>query len=401
MIRYGMVGGGPGAFIGEVHRMAAAIDGKIALVAGAFSSDPDRSHAQGAELGLDPDRTYASFQEMAEKEAERPADERIHFVSIVTPNHLHFEPARQFLEAGFDIVCDKPMTTTIEDAETLCRLVAERGAIFALTHNYTGYPMVKEAREWVQGGRLGAVRKICVDYVQGWLSEPVEETGQRQAAWRTDPERAGVAGALGDIGTHAHNLVRYVTGLDVEAICADLTTFVDGRRLEDDASLLLRFVGGARGTLTASQIAIGEDNGLTLRVYGTEASLLWRQEEPETLWLRRADGLAERHRRGHAFLSEAARNASRLPPGHPEGFIEGFANIYRAVAGAIAAKLEGREATPFERDFPTARDGARGVHFLHRAVEAGRAGGWLDARYVPPSAPNRPADAPGSPEEAS
>jgi len=399
MIRYGMVGGGPGAFIGQIHRMAAALDGKIGLAAGAFSSDAERSHTQGAELGLDPDRTYASFEAMIEREAARPPEERIHFVSIVTPNHLHFEPARISLEAGFHVVCDKPMTTTLEDAETLCRLVSGRDAIFALTHNYAGYPMVKEARAWVAGGRLGTIRRADVDYVQGWLSEPLETTGHRQAGWRTDPARAGVAGALGDIGSHAHHLVRYVTGLEVESIAADLTTFVDGRRLEDDASLLLRFVGGAGGTLTASQIALGEENGLTLRVYGTEGSLRWRQEEPETLWFVRPDGVTERYRRGQEGLSEAARQASRLPPGHPEGFLEGFANLYLAVAGAIAAKDEGREPNSFERDVPTVEDGARGVHFLERAVEAGRTDGWIDARYDPPAGAPSP-DAPRSPEEA-
>ncbi|MFV1986544.1 MAG: Gfo/Idh/MocA family protein [Gemmatimonadota bacterium] len=380
-----MVGGGPGAFIGAVHRMAAALDGTTELVAGAFSSDPERSARQGRELDLDPARVYGSFVEMAAAEAALPPDRRIHFVTIVTPNHLHYDPARAFLAAGFDVVCDKPLTTSIEDASALCNLVRERDAVFALTHNYTGYPMVKEAREWARSGRLGTVRKVIVEYLQGWLSTPLEETGQKQAQWRTDPARAGVAGALGDIGSHAHHLVRYVTGLEVKAICGDLTTFVEGRRLEDDASLLLRFDGGARGTLTASQICVGEENGLALRVYGTDASLVWRQQNPETLLFQPAGGPTEVHRRGHPYLSDAAAGATRLPPGHPEGFIEGLANIYRAVAGSIAARAAGREPTDAERDYPTVYDGARGVHFLHRAVEAGRTGGWVDATYDGPT----------------
>ncbi len=384
MIRYGMVGGGPGAFIGAVHRMAAALDGTTELVAGAFSSDADRSAQQGHDLGLDPARTYGSFAEMARAEAVLPADRRIQFVAIVTPNHLHYEPARAFLEAGFDVVCDKPLTTSLEDAYALCDLVRKREAVFALTHNYTGYPMIKEARDWAKTGRLGTIRKIVVEYLQGWLSTPLEETGQKQADWRTDPERAGVAGALGDIGSHAHNLVGYVTGLEVEAVFGDLTTFVEGRRLEDDASLLLRYEGGARGTLTASQICVGEENGLTLRVYGTDAGLIWQQHDPETLRLLPAAGPSEVHRRGHPYVSESAAGATRLPPGHPEGFIEGFANIYRAVAGSIAARATGREPNAAERDYPTVYDGARGVHFLHRAVEAGRTDGWVDAAYDGP-----------------
>jgi predicted dehydrogenase len=388
MIRYGMVGGGPGAFIGAVHRMAAALDGEIELVAGAFSSDPHRSAAQGRELGLDPTRVYGSFSEMAAAEAALPADRRIHFAAIVTPNHLHYEPARVFLEAGFDVVCDKPLTTSIEDAYALCDLVRRREAVFALTHNYTGYPMVKEAREWARSGRLGTVRKVVVEYVQGWLATALEETGQKQADWRTDPAKAGVAGALGDIGSHAHNLVRYVTGLELQALAGDLSTFVEGRRLEDDASLLMRFSGGARGTLTASQICVGEENGLSLRVYGAEASLAWRQEEPETLILRPADGPVEVHRRGQSYLSPAAAGATRLPPGHPEGFIEGFANIYRAAAGSIAAREAGRAPSTAEQDYPTVFDGARGVHFLHRAVEAGNSDGWIDATYDGPGDTN-------------
>ena len=383
MIRYGMVGGGPGAFIGDVHRMAARLDGRMRLVAGAFSSDPERSRQKGRELGLDPGRVYESYADMAAREAALPAGDRIDVVLIVTPNHLHYDPAHVFLEAGFHVVCDKPLTTTLEDAEALCRLVAGGDRIFALTHNYTGYPMVKEARALIRAGALGEIRRTAVEYVQGWLSTPLEDAGHRQADWRTDPARAGVSGALGDIGTHAHNLARYVTGLELEELCADLTTFVPGRRLEDDANLLLRLAGGARGTLTASQIAVGEENALSLRVYGTEGALAWRQEEPETLWFRFQDGRHERRRRGHGWLSEPGRAASRLPAGHPEGFIEGFANLYRAVADAIDAGV----TDPATIDVPNVWDGARGVHFLERAVESARDGGWVDARYTPPAEP--------------
>jgi predicted dehydrogenase len=321
---------------------------------------------------------------MAEREAELPADERIDFVSVVTPNHLHFEIARTFLEAGFHVVCDKPLTNEVEEAETLCRLVGERDAVFAVTYNYSGYPMVKQARALCADGVLGDIRRVAVEYSQGWLTTRLEEQGHKQAEWRTDPARAGVAGALGDIGTHAEHLARYVTGLRLEALCAELTTFVPGRRLEDDAHLLLRFDGGARGTLSASQISVGEENRLSLRVYGTQASLEWRQQEPETLIVRHPDRPAEVYRRGHPYLAPTARHATRLPPGHPEGFIEAFANIYRAAAHTMTAKTTGATPDPLDLDFPTVQDGAQGVQFVHRAVESGRTGRWVDAAYTPP-----------------
>jgi predicted dehydrogenase len=377
-----MVGGGPGAFIGEVHRMAAALDGELELVAGAFSSDRDRSRAQGVELGLHPGRVYGSYGEMAEVEAGLPRAERIQLVSVVTPNHLHFDPARRFLEAGIHVVCDKPLTTTVEDAEALRDLVRKQDLTFAVTYNYTGYPMVKEAREWIRSGRLGEIRKVVVEYLQGWLATPLEDTGHRQATWRTDPARAGIAGALGDIGTHAHDLVRYVTGLELERLCADLTTFVAGRRLDDDASLLMRFAGGARGSMTVSQVAVGEDNGLSLRVFGTEGALTWRQEAPDELALGRTDGVREVHRRGHDALSKRAKTATRLPAGHPEGFIEAFATIYRNVARTLAARSDGREPAPADLDFPTVDDGLRGVHFIDRAVISSKSKSWVDAAYV-------------------
>ena len=381
-----MVGGGPGSFIGEVHLMAASLDGQAHLVAGAFSSDPAKSKTKGHELGLDPNRIYGTYQEMAQAEAAR--EDGIDFVVIVTPNHLHFDIARVFLEAGFHVVCDKPLTTTLEDAEELCRVVAEGRSVFVVTHNYTGYPMIKEARQLVREGRLGRIRRIQVEYIQGWLSTPLEQTGQRQAVWRTNPTQAGIAGALGDIGTHAHNLARYVTGLEVEELYADLTTFVEGRELDDDASLLLRWSDGARGTLIASQIAYGEENGLTLRVYGTEGSIAWRQEEPETLMLK-IDDITTISRRGTAELSEMAQRYSRLPPGHPEGFIEGFANLYQNAVRTIEAQKAGDHPSIADLDFPTVWDGARGVHLIERALESTRLGGWVDARYTPPQEPSQ------------
>ena len=381
-----MVGGGPGSFIGEVHLMAASLDGQAHLVAGAFSSDPAKSKTKGHELGLDPNRIYGTYQEMAQAEAAR--EDGIDFVVIVTPNHLHFDIARVFLEAGFHVVCDKPLTTTLEDAEELCRVVAEGRSVFVVTHNYTGYPMIKEARQLVREGRLGRIRRIQVEYIQGWLSTPLEQTGQRQAVWRTNPTQAGIAGALGDIGTHAHNLARYVTGLEVEELYADLTTFVEGRELDDDASLLLRWSDGARGTLIASQIAYGEENGLTLRVYGTEGSIAWRQEEPETLMLK-IDDITTISRRGTAELSEMAQRYSRLPPGHPEGFIEGFANLYQNAVRTIEAQKAGDHPSTADLDFPTVWDGARGVHLIERALESTRLGGWVDARYTPPQEPSQ------------
>jgi predicted dehydrogenase len=380
-----MVGGGPGAFIGEVHRRAARLDGLATLVAGVFSSKAETSRDFGRELGLDPDRAYGSFEEMAEREAALPEDQRIDFVSVVTPNHLHFPVCRAFIERGFHVVCDKPMTTTLEDAETLCHLVAEHDVVFALTHNYTGYPLVKHARALVADGALGAIRKVIVEYSQGWLATPLEATGSKQAAWRTDPELAG-AGTLGDIGTHAENLARYVTGLKIERLCADVSTLVPGRRVDDDANILLRFEGGARGLLHCSQIAVGEENNLNLRVYGTEGSLAWAQEEPNALTVRTLDGAERIFRRGADELAPAAQHATRLPPGHPETFHEAFANVYGNAMRTMAARLAGDEPNPLDLDFPTVQDGAVGIHFIQTALESGRKEGWVDARYEPPHA---------------
>ncbi|MGD8496225.1 MAG: Gfo/Idh/MocA family oxidoreductase [Gemmatimonadales bacterium] len=384
MIRLGMVGGGPGAFIGGVHRMAARLDGRFTLVAGAFSSDPERSRRMGAELGLYPARVYESYEEMAAAEAELPPDRRIEAVSIVTPNDLHHPAAMAFLEAGIHVICDKPLTTTLSDAEELCREAAERSLVFCVTHNYSGYPMVKEARERVRAGELGELRKVVVEYSQGWLSTLLEAEDHKQASWRADPERAGVSSALGDIGSHAHHLARYVTGLGMEELFADLGTLVEGRVLEDDATVLIRYEDGVRGVLMASQISAGERNHLRLRVYGSRGGLDWCQERPDRLRLARPDGTERILHDGADGLSARAAAHQRLPAGHPEGFIEAFANLYRNVAATLDARAGRAPAGPFDDDFPTVEDGARGVFFIGRAVESGKAGAWLAANYEPP-----------------
>lgn len=373
-----MVGGGPGAFIGDVHRKAAALDGEIELCAGAFSSSPEKSHAQGEVLGLDGSRVYDSYKQMAERESALPENERIQFVSIVTPNNSHFDIARTFLEAGFHVVCDKPMTTSLEDALKLREIVRSTGLVFALTHNYTGYPLVKHARHLVDEGVLGEVRKIVVEYPQGWLATRIETSGQKQASWRTDPEQAG-AGALGDIGSHADNLVRYITGLTMESLCADVSTLVEGRPIDDDANVLIHYAGGARGILYCSQVSVGEENGLTIRLYGTEAGLEWRQEEPNTLILKRQGQPSTILRAGNDYLSPVAQHNTRLPAGHPEGFIEAFANIYRNAARTIAKQAAGQKPDSFDLDFPDVDEGVRGIHFIVTALKSGQQRGWVDA----------------------
>lgn len=388
-LRYGMVGGGPGAFIGAVHRRAAELDGLAELVAGAFSTDPAKSKAQGEALHLDPARVYGSFDEMAAGEAARPVGDRIDVVVIVTPNHVHYPAAKAFIERGFHVICDKPMTTTLADAEALCRLVKEHGTVFALTHNYSGYPLVKQARAMVRAGALGEIRKIVVEYTQGWLGSHLEASGQKQADWRTDPARAG-AGALGDIGSHAEQLARYVSGQRIERLLADVGTVVPGRRIDDDANLLLRYDGGARGILHCSQIAAGEENRINLRVYGSKASLEWAQEEPNKLIVRHADGPIQVYKPGNAFLTTEAQRATRLPSGHPEAFFEAFANVYGNALRTIAARVAGTDPDPADLDFPTVQDGAVGVHFIETALRSGRegasgAGHWVDATYVPPA----------------
>lgn len=384
MIRYGMVGGGPGAFIGGVHRMAARLDGRFRLVAGSFSSDPAKSERAGAELGLHPARVQGNFEEMAEAEAALPPDQRIEAVTIVTPNHLHHPVAMAFLGRGIHVICDKPLTTTLDDAEELCREAAERDLVFCVTHNYSGYPMVKEARERVRAGEFGEIRKIVVEYSQGWLSTLLEAGDHKQASWRADPERAGVSSALGDIGSHAEHLARYVTGLEMEALFADLSTLVEGRVLEDDATVLIRYAGGARGVLIASQISAGERNHLRLRVYGSRGGLDWEQERPDRLRLARPDGSELILHDGADGLSARAASHIRLPAGHPEGFIEAFANLYRNVAATLDVRAGRSRPGPFDDDFPTVQDGARGVFFIGRAVESAKAGTWLAAGYEPP-----------------
>ena len=382
-LRFGMVGGGPGAFIGAVHNRAATLDGLATLVAGAFSSDPEKSRIQGTTYGLSPDRVYASFEEMASREAALPPGERIDFVSIVTPNHLHFPVAKAFIERGFHVVCDKPLTTTLEDAEALCRLVKQHDVVFALTHPYTAYPMVKQARAHVQDGALGTVRKVVVEYSQGWLATPLEQTGNKQASWRTDPARAG-AGAIGDIGTHAEHLARYVTGLEMERLFADVSSFVPGRVIDDDANMLVHYQGGAKGILFCSQISAGEENRLAIRIYGTSASLEWHQQDPNFLYVRHPDGPTEVYKPGHAYLVPAAQRGTRMPAGHPEGLLEAFANIYVNAMRVMSARMAGETPDPLDLDFPTVRDGAVGVHFIQTALRSGREGDWVDATYSAP-----------------
>ena len=379
-IRMGLVGGGEGAFIGAVHRIAAELDGRIELVCGAFSSNPSRSKRFGQELyDLPPNRSYGTFNEMVTEELRLPAEERMHFVVIATPNHLHFPVAESALQAGFHVVSDKPVTFDLGEARTLRALAAEKDLLFGLTHNYTGYPMVKEARELIKTGALGTIRRVIVEYLQGGLAERLETQGNKQAIWRTDPRFSGSAGCMGDIGTHGENLLEYVTGLEIDSLCADLTTFVPGRLLEDDGNVLLRFSNGARGVLLASQIAVGEENGLKLRVYGERASLEWVQTDPNSLIVRWSDRPFEVRRTGGPGVSEAATAATRLPAGHPEGFLEAFAVLYRNFAAALEARLAGRDPTSEELDFPTIDDGVRGMAFIDAVVDSSKRGGvWTD-----------------------
>lgn len=374
-----MVGGGSGAFIGAVHRNAALMDGEISFTAGALSSTKEKSLTSGRDLGLPDGRNYASWEEMLEAESGLPPEERVDFVSVVTPNHFHFPVAHAFAEAGFNVVCDKPMVLDSAQASKLVETVERTGVVFCVTYNYTGYPMVKQARHMVQAGELGEIRKVIIEYSQGWLATKLEDSGNKQAGWRTDPDKSGIAGAVGDIGSHAENLVSTVTGLEIEAICADLTTFVPGRRLDDDANLLIHYEGGARGVMITSQISTGEENGLSLRVYGTQGGLQWRQEEPNHL-IHTPIGEPERVlRRGNAYLCEEAQRATRLPSGHPEAFIEAFANVYLGFAAAVRSRLDGQLRDDLPMHFPTVQDGARGVHFIEKTVESAHSDKkWLD-----------------------
>lgn len=371
-LRLGMVGGGNEAFIGAVHRMAARLDDAWQLVAGALSSTPERSHASARAIGLA--RGYGTWQEMLEGELALPKGERIDAVSIVTPNHLHFPVAMAFVEAGFNVICDKPMTLDSAQAAQLIAAVERAGVVFGVTYNYTGYPLVKEARSLVRSGALGQLRKVVVQFRQGWLATRAEDEGSKQAAWRLDPARSGSGGAIGDIGTHAENLVHTVTGLDLEAISADLTPLVEGRHLDDDAGLLARYEGGVKAVFVISQVEVGEENGLTISVYGSEGGLTWRQEEPNRLELTSLDGPRRVFTRaGGGYLGGAAQAASRLPSGHPEGFIEAFANIYRNVAADIRRRRGERtwlDDAGLEPDYPNVVDGARGVAFIEAAVRS-------------------------------
>lgn len=377
-IRYGMVGGGQGAFIGGVHRIAARLDGEFRLVAGALSSDPERAIASGRELGLDTERCYASFAEMAKAEAARA--DGIEAVAIVTPNHVHYPAAKAFLEAGIHVICDKPLTSNLADAKKLAAAAAKSGRLFVLTHNYTGYPMVRQAREMVAKGMLGDLRVIHAEYPQDWLTEAVEASGSKQAAWRTDPKQSGAGGATGDIGTHAYNLARFVTGLELDSLSADLDAFVPGRLLDDNAHILLRFKakGGApaaKGMLWASQVAPGNENGLKLRVYGTKGGLEWAQEHPNQLWYTPFGQEKRLITRGGAGAGPAAARVSRIPAGHPEGYLEGFANIYAEAARAIRAMRRKGGKMPKDVVFPTVEDGVEGVAFVEACVKSSRKNG--------------------------
>jgi predicted dehydrogenase len=372
-IPLGMVGGGRGAFIGAVHRIAARLDDQYELVAACLSSDPDRAAASAADLGVA--RSYASFADMAAREARRK--DGIEAVAVVTPNHMHAPVAMQFLKRGIHVICDKPLTATLAEAKRLARAADGADAIFALTHNYTGYPMVRQARAMVAAGELGEIRLVQVEYAQDWLSEPLEATGQKQAAWRTDPAQSGAGGATGDIGTHAFNLAGFVTGLALDRLAADLQSFVPGRRVDDNAHVLMRYKGGARGMLWCSQVAPGNENALRLRLYGTRAGLEWAQEDPNYLWLTPLGAPRARITRAGAGAGAAAARVSRVPPGHPEGYLEGFANIYAEVARAIIARREGR-AVEADVTFPGLREGLEGVAFVDACVRSSRRNGaWV------------------------
>ncbi len=372
-IRLGMVGGGRGAFIGAVHRIAARLDDQYELVAGCFSSDADRAAASAADLGVA--RSYASFADMAAREARRR--DGIEAVAIVTPNHMHAPVAMQFLKRGIHVICDKPLTHNLAEAKKLAKAAEASGVVFALTHNYTGYPMIRQAKDLVDSGALGDIRLVQVEYAQDWLAEPVEQTGQKQADWRTDPARSGAGGATGDIGTHAFNLANFVTGLTLDSLSADLQSFVAGRRVDDNAHVLLRYTSGARGMLWCSQVAAGLENGLKLRVFGTKAGIAWEQENPNYLNVTPLGAPPYRLSRGGAGTGDAAARVTRIPSGHPEGYLEGFANIYAEAARAIIARRDGA-ALDSAVTFPSLREGLEGVAFVDACVRSSaRNAAWV------------------------
>ncbi|MDB5004615.1 MAG: gfo/Idh/MocA family oxidoreductase [Mucilaginibacter sp.] len=371
-LRLGMIGGGQGAFIGAVHRIAARIDGDYELVCGAFSSNAEKSKASGIELGLSAERSYASYEELIEKEKQLPADERVQVISIVTPNHMHFGPTKMALENGFHVVLDKPMTFSLAEAKELEKVIKSSGKLFCLTHTYTGYPMVKEAKQLVKAGKIGKVRKIYVEYPQGWLSTFLEGDDNKQAAWRTDPGKSGIAGAMGDIGTHAFNLMEYVTGLQVTQLCADINIVVEGRKLDDDGAVLIKLNNGASAVLTATQIAAGEENNVKIRVYGESGSLEWQQWDANTLIVKMSGKPWEIYRTGGGYVSSFAAHNTRTPGGHPEGYLEAFANLYHNFALCVKAGIEGTQATPEAQDYPGIDDGVRGMAFIENVIASGK-----------------------------
>lgn len=371
-LRAGIVGGGVGSFIGTVHRIAAQLDNQAEVVAGAMSADPKKAE-ESAKAWFLP-RSYSSFQEMAEVEPTLP--DGIDFVMITVPNYLHFPVAKAFLEQGISVVCDKPLTSTLEEAKELVALVERGNAIFALTHNYTGYPAVRQARYMVQQGLIGDIRKILVEYIQDWLMEPVETTGNKQAEWRTNPAQVGISSCVGDIGTHGENLLEFITGLKIKSLCADLTTFVQGRALEDDANILLRLEGGGKGILTCSQVAAGEENALSIRIYGSKAGLEWHQMEPNSLMYKLPGQPIQILRTGQPYMSEEAKQSTRLPAGHPEGFYEAFANIYKLAIEDIVRLQAGQKPVG---GYPSVYDGLRGMNFVSKTIESSKKGSvWVD-----------------------
>jgi len=374
-----MIGGGQGAFIGGVHRIAAQLDGMYELVCGAFSSNPEKSKASGELLGLAPERVYTSYKELFAQEQQLPEEERVQVISIVTPNHVHFEPAKLALESGFHVILDKPMTFSLEEALALRNVVGQTGNLFCLTHTYTGYPMVKEARQVIASGKLGKIRKVYVEYPQGWLSTFEEGGDNKQASWRTDPKQSGIAGAMGDIGTHAFNLAEYVSGLEVTKLCADINIVVEGRQLDDDGAVLLKFNNGASGVLFATQVAAGEENNVKVRVYGEQGGLEWQQVDANTLQLKWLDRPAEIYRTGGGYTSSYAQHNTRTPAGHPEGYLEAFANLYRNFALCVQAREAGEQPEPEWQDFPGVEDGVRGMAFIENAIASGKSDKkWID-----------------------
>jgi predicted dehydrogenase len=378
-LKLGMIGGGQGAFIGAVHRIAARMDDEYELVCGAFSSNSEKAKASGLLLGLSADRVYTSYQELIEKEKELPEGERVQVISIVTPNHLHFAPAKMALENGFHVILDKPMTFSLAEAKELEKVVKTSGKRFCLTHTYTGYPMVKEARQLVAEGKLGNIRKVYVEYPQGWLSTFLEGEDNKQASWRTDPTKSGIAGAMGDIGTHAFNLAEYVSGLEVTKICADINTVVEGRKLDDDGGALLKFNNNASGVLIATQVAAGDENNVKVRVFGEKGGLEWQQDNANTLLVKWPDKPAEILRTGSGYLSSYAKHNARVPAGHPEGYLEAFANLYRNFALSIKADIAGKSAEKEWLDYPGIEDGIRGMAFVENVIESGKSDmKWTD-----------------------